>query len=61
MRWKQPQWGDTRIIKRFALFPITVGSETRWLEWCYIKQHYGITMWLEDGFVDKEALNEKEV
>lgn len=32
-----------RIIKRFAVFPITIGDEERWWETCYIKQrrYYG--------------------
>ena len=39
---------DTRVIKRFAFFPITIKrkyddetiKETRWLETCYIEQEY---------------------
>lgn len=27
-----PSVGDSRIITKFLLFPITIGLETRWLE-----------------------------
>lgn len=30
--------GEERIIKRFLLFPKTVGCETRWLEYSEYKQ-----------------------
>lgn len=40
MRWKSPTRGNIRIIKRFAIIPIEVKDEVRWLEWCYIKQEY---------------------
>ena len=40
MRWSRKKNGDTRTIKVFALMPITIGDETRWLEWCTIKQTY---------------------
>ena len=52
--------GDMRIIKRFALFPITVKYETRWLETVYILQirkHFiGYLLsdyWDDIGFTDK--------
>jgi len=35
MRWKvksRPENGDTRVIDKFAIFPVTVGLERRWLE-----------------------------
>ena len=38
MKIKRIKPGDRRIIKRFALFPITVKYETRWLETVYILQ-----------------------
>ena len=40
MRWKEPNHGDIKIKKKFALFPITIGGETRWLEWVKIKYVY---------------------
>ena len=40
MRWTKPNLGDERIITIFALFPITLNNETRWLEKCTIKQRY---------------------
>lgn len=45
MRWTikeqlTPQRNETRIIKKFAILPIQIGSEKRWLETVYIKQQY---------------------
>lgn len=61
MRWLSPEDGMTRIIKRFAIFPIEVNRENRWLEWCYVKQEYYqprlITMdgyWKSIKFVTEE-------
>lgn len=31
---------DERIIKKFAIFPIKIGYEIRWLEMVTIKQRY---------------------
>lgn len=40
MKFIKPTYklGQTRIIKKFALFPITIGNETRWLERVWIEQ-----------------------
>lgn len=40
MRWIEPRPGDEKIVKKFALFPITICEETRWLEWVTIKYVY---------------------
>ena len=40
MKWEEPHWRDTRLIKRFLLFPRVVGGEGRWLEFVTIKQMY---------------------
>ena len=40
MKWKHPKDGQKRIIKKFALFPIRLNGETRWLETVYILQKY---------------------
>ena len=60
MRWFAPTRGSTRIIKRFAMLPIEVNKENRWLEWCYIKQEYyvpcycGESYWKPIKFVAEE-------
>lgn len=57
MRWTRPEF---RIIKRFALFPIEMNDETRWLEIVYIKQHYrdggllGLVGWWNLCFATRE-------
>ena len=61
MRWKtktRHEHGDVKIVKKFALFPIRIGEEVRWLEMCKIKMtywHYHIEMhtrWEYNEFVD---------
>lgn len=45
MRWgepKRPEVGDTRIRRRFALFPIYIreGRKNVWLEWVTVLEEY---------------------
>ena len=64
MKWKESIYhhGDKRIIKRFALFPISAGSdkssETRWLESVVIEQMFVDTIyetyWWNLRFIDEE-------
>lgn len=50
--------GDTRIIKKFALFPITIGHELRWLEWVKITQKRMRDCWdVEYRWYDEEFVN----
>ena len=63
-----PKNNDRRVIKRFALFPITIYDkcdswlerkyyERRWLETVYIEQNYETRegCWVNYRFVDKET------
>lgn len=52
MRWYAPNRGDFRVIKKFAILPITINGETRWLEWVRIRQEFVATIWIDDEFVD---------
>ena len=59
MRWKKPNVGDIKTKRKFALLPICINRETRWLEWVTIEYVYG-TDWHEEGwfitrFVDNEV------
>lgn len=54
MRWTLLHNKDIRIIKRFALLPIRIDYEVRWLETVYIRQEY-YNGWHNDGFVDKRS------
>ena len=63
MKWITPLLSDTRIIKRFALFPMNIYSEWRWLEVVYIKQEYSwgrdlvggdCLKWKRKKFVEKQ-------
>lgn len=58
MRWSKLKTGDMRIIKRFALFPITINSEVRWLEWCVIEQRaYDVDYYVFFPWHNKRFLN----
>lgn len=53
MRWtKKYRNRNYKIVKRFALLPIRVGNEYRWLETCYILKERSHS-WGEDlGWVN---------
>lgn len=38
MKWRQKEIGEIRTIKRFALLPIEIKGEVKWLERVKIKQ-----------------------
>lgn len=62
MRWYKQ---SSRVIKRFAWFPITIGDETRWLETVYLRQNHAslepIFPWYNIRFTDgKEYLEYKK-
>jgi hypothetical protein len=55
----RPKTGDTRVVKKFLLFPYTIYGleivETRWLETVYIKQvSTQHEEWRNIGFVEGE-------
>lgn len=54
MRWykHKPKMGDKKIVTKFALFPIEIDNEVRWLEKVTIEMEYGITMWHPMKFID---------
>jgi len=65
MKWRRPKTGHTRVVKKFAFFPITAlclerngksrtwFRETRWLCFCKIKQRYNLFgKWVNDYFID---------
>lgn len=67
MRWEEPKHGDTTTKRKFALFPIEINGESRWLEMVTIKYVYekhgrpykdssGNNFvrrgWIVEGFVD---------
>lgn len=66
---QQYKHDDTRIIKKFAWIPITIGNDFRWLEIVIIKQHcymeydcneYGVFQsglkWRNIGFIPSDPL-----
>lgn len=70
MKWRpkvKPSVGDRRVVSRFALLPVTINGETRWLEWVDILQELqevesrfgdsaGYCTWTELKFVNVEFL-----
>ena len=60
MRVKPVMYGDTRVRKKFLLFPTTLDNDTRWMEYASILEVYGIVRtlsgmhlgWHEQNFID---------
>jgi len=40
MRWRKPAEGAKKKVSRFLLSPMTIGKETRWLEWATWEEVY---------------------
>lgn len=57
MKFKMPKDGDIRIKTKFALFPIMIDKEIRWLERVNIRQYYSeyFGNWRNDCFIDMEG------
>ena len=62
--WYPALKGDTRVITKFAFFPIKFGNDVRWLEivrikWEYQERHRFLPpcapylKWVKVGFVDE--------
>ena len=75
MRWYEHETGETKIKRKFALFPIKIGKETRWLEWVTIQygfynnsQYYDPNIhityrcygWMVEKFVDNKTIEKRK-
>jgi len=46
MRWELPKDGEKRKRTKFLWFPMTLDSETRWLErTTWIEKYYSLATW----------------
>lgn len=56
MKRQLPYGGETRIVKRFALFPVKTDAEWAWLEVVYILQVFSgrYQYWQNNEFVSRE-------
>jgi hypothetical protein len=66
MRWTKPKNREEKIKRKFAILPIRIDDETRWLEWVTIKyvyydnklcrndygSFYFLNGWIKEEFVD---------
>lgn len=54
MKWYKPTHGSTKTRSRFALFPIRIENEVRWLEKVTVKYSYDgiVGKWRPYEFVD---------
>lgn len=53
MRTIRPLYGETRVVKMFAWYPITCGRETRWLEKVEFTEIYTTgKYWSPDKFIN---------
>ena len=50
MRWTKPKNGDTKIKKKFAILPIKINDEIRWLEWVTVKYQYYTCKWISNDY-----------
>ena len=55
MRWKDPEFGACRVVKRFLFLPLHLGKETRWLEWAKITQVYLVCLgWCDHAWSEED-------
>ena len=56
MRILLPNYGDKRVVRRFAILPIKIEKEIRWFEFVYIEQYYSefYESWYNNRFVDQD-------
>lgn len=50
MRWRKPQNGDRRTVRKFLIIPRTIGGQTRWFEWATFVQEYhrnAVPQWVD--------------
>lgn len=56
MKWRVPNKGDERTVRRFAWLPMQIGKECRWLEWAFVLETWdddGLgTRWIATRFLD---------
>lgn len=55
MKFTKPEYGTTKIVRLFAILPIAIEKETRWLEWVKIRKEYVFDMssgW--EGWLNRE-------
>ena len=63
MRWKynrpikpiSPSVGDTKITRKFAIFPLVVNNEWVWLEWIDVHWEYAYYMQCYEGGGSQES------
>lgn len=65
MRWHEPKIGDEKIKKKFAILPIIIAGEIRWLEPVTIRYVYnkiyrfnGVTRYRFYDWVAKEFIDD---
>ena len=49
----------SRVIKRFALFPVRAGNEVKWLETYYILQRF-YSLWHEIGWENIKFVTQQD-
>lgn len=59
MRWNKVKYGDTKVKRKFAILPITINDEVRWLEWVTIKYTYTVSKDCIAGWYATEFIGRK--
>lgn len=56
--WKETDYSEIRVVRRFSLFPTVIEAKGNWLEVCYILQSKfhrdGSYSWRNEKFASKE-------
>ena len=52
MKFYKPTYGETREIKKFAWYPISIGGVVCWLETIIIHQRYDGKSWVNGWVVE---------
>jgi hypothetical protein len=52
-----PRYGDRKTVTKFALFPIKIGNELRWLEYVTMELEFRISEWAPVRFIKNQAVD----
>lgn len=61
VKFEKPKYGDKRIIRKFLLKPVTIGRETRVMEWATVRQEYKNFGPESEEWVNVEFVDNKDI
>ena len=56
MKFRLPRHGDSRVVKRFLIFPIKLNGYMYWMQFVKLYQVYDVTInrWVAKSIFDKK-------